>query len=883
MYEIIIGRTARDKEKFGRKGTILIGKQYVKMGQTTSLSNEVYMDVARSHIVSVFGKRGSGKSYTMGVMAEGMSSLPQDISQNISVIILDTMGIYWTMKYPNKKDEKLLREWNLEEKPLNVQIYTPIGYFKKYKEKGISDFPFSIKPSELDASDWCMTFGIKQTDDLGVLIERIINKLKETNEDYSVEDIINEIRQEQLDENLKYSAENRFNNALSWGLFSDKGTPLRELVVSGKVTVIDVSCYTTIPGAREIRALVIGLIAEKLFIERMIARKNEEYQSIHESMHYFSEEKKTNKKLEIPMVWLIVDECLPYSAKIYTEKGVQEIGKIVDGFNKGTQIKVAGYNPRTKKYGFYPVTKCYKRPKKEIMAFITETGQKIICTPDHKIYSSSGFCEAQKSKDIAIPLLKPYKKNKELIEARLLGSIFGDGWLATDGKSVGFSGKGNNHDLEKIKEDLNDLGFKSSSIYTRKTTSKIKSYNGKIVNVNGTSSSITTSTKAWKTFKKLGASVGTKVLIISKIPSWILNGSKEVKCEFLAGLMGADGYIMSRNVNVPSDFNPIRVSFNKINSLEKNALDFAKQLKKLFEDIGVKISNIYKRLGNIRKDSAKTLKIQITIAKSVENTINYLKHVGYRYCEKKEIEGQKWLAYLQYRTRVVRERDSLRLKAIKLHQEKGLGKIRIGRILGIPDYVIREWIYYNCKAGVPKKFPSFKEWVSKRAHHDNLFLKIFRREKKSKEHVYDLSVDLVHNFIADGFLVHNCHEFLPKEGTTLASKPLITILREGREPGISLILASQQPGKIHTDVITQSDIVLSHRITAKIDVDALSLLMQSYMREGLDKQLDILPKDKGSGIIFDDINERIYPIQVRPRFTWHGGEAPVAVFEEEKL
>jgi hypothetical protein len=32
-----------------------------------------------------------------------------------------------------------------------VQIYTPEGYFKEFKEKGIpTDFPFSIKPSELD-------------------------------------------------------------------------------------------------------------------------------------------------------------------------------------------------------------------------------------------------------------------------------------------------------------------------------------------------------------------------------------------------------------------------------------------------------------------------------------------------------------------------------------------------------------------------------------------------------------------------------------------------------------------------------------------------------------------------------------------------------------
>ncbi|MBW2993277.1 hypothetical protein KY317_01750, partial [Candidatus Woesearchaeota archaeon] len=126
------------------------------------------------------------------------------------------------------------------------------------------------------------------------------------------------------------------------------------------------------------------------------------------------------------------------------------------------------------------------------------------------------------------------------------------------------------------------------------------------------------------------------------------------------------------------------------------------------------------------------------------------------------------------------------------------------------------------------------------------------------------------------------HEFLPSIGKTDATDALVTILREGREPGISLVLASQQPGKIHSDVITQADVVLSHRLTAKLDVEALGTLMQSYMRKGLDAELNQLPRITGAGIIFDDMNEKLYPMQMRPRITWHGGSAPVAVQEIKK-
>jgi uncharacterized protein len=81
--------------------------------------------------------------------------------------------------------------------------------------------------------------------------------------------------------------------------------------------------------------------------------------------------------------------------------------------------------------------------------------------------------------------------------------------------------------------------------------------------------------------------------------------------------------------------------------------------------------------------------------------------------------------------------------------------------------------------------------------------------------------------------------------------------------------------------MTQSDTVIAHRITAKIDTEALGTLMQSYMRQGLVAELDALPREKGAAIIFDDTNERMYPMRVRPRFTWHGGSAPSAIHDKK--
>jgi len=131
-------------------------------------------------------------------------------------------------------------------------------------------------------------------------------------------------------------------------------------------------------------------------------------------------------------------------------------------------------------------------------------------------------------------------------------------------------------------------------------------------------------------------------------------------------------------------------------------------------------------------------------------------------------------------------------------------------------------------------------------------------------------------------MIDEAHEFLPNSGKTASSDALITLLREGRQPGIALVLATQQPGKIHTDAMTQSDIILAHRLTAKIDTDALGSLLQSYLRTGLDKELANLPRVPGACIAVDDVNERMAAMRIRPRFSWHGGGAPGVLPEKKK-
>jgi DNA helicase HerA-like ATPase len=132
-------------------------------------------------------------------------------------------------------------------------------------------------------------------------------------------------------------------------------------------------------------------------------------------------------------------------------------------------------------------------------------------------------------------------------------------------------------------------------------------------------------------------------------------------------------------------------------------------------------------------------------------------------------------------------------------------------------------------------------------------------------------------------IIDEAHQFLPNDGATAASGALIALVKQGRQPGISTVFITQRPNKLHEDAISQADLILSHRLTAKPDIEALRNIMQTYMLFDIQKYINELPRRKGTAIILDDNSERIYPVTVRPRMSWHAGETPTALKIKEEL
>ncbi len=272
-------------------GTLNVGR-YLALDKSTG--SEVYVDALRPHVILICGKRGYGKSYTMGTLIEEIASLQPEV--NITTLIIDTMGIFWTMRHANKKEIGLLSEWGLLSKGFDIKVFVPPGNVKQYNEMHIDVQPFSISASELSGYDWCSLFGVNPISALGVLIIKTIEDLKENLDAFSLANIMDAIsKNENVEKTVLDAAQNYFRITISWNIFAEKGVNIIDIIHKGKISILDLSSL----GNQNIKAVVVKILGKKIYDERIKARRSYERIEMGD---------KPNEK-GIPMVWMFIDEA----------------------------------------------------------------------------------------------------------------------------------------------------------------------------------------------------------------------------------------------------------------------------------------------------------------------------------------------------------------------------------------------------------------------------------------------------------------------------------------------------------------------------------------------------------------------------------------------
>jgi len=306
----------------------------LNIGKNLQNGELVYLDASRSRAVLVCGKRGSGKSYTLGVIVEELLDAGDALT-----IVVDPMGIYYPMAQANHDQERLLWDWGLSGKGMPVLLLVPGDPETLYggqevvsamEARGVRFRSFRINPADLSPDAWCELFDLSISDVMGIALFRAVQHLaRRRKEQFFIEDIISEIEMDGLvQDRTRQALLNRLEMAQSWDLFSTRYQELWEIFDPGAVNIMDLS--TLDPGPRGRRNLVVDVLARDIFKRRTIARRKEELGLVS----------------ELPRVWVLIDEAhqfVPSGKATLAKEALIRWAK--EGRQPGLSLVVASQQP----------------------------------------------------------------------------------------------------------------------------------------------------------------------------------------------------------------------------------------------------------------------------------------------------------------------------------------------------------------------------------------------------------------------------------------------------------------------------------------------------------------------------------------------------------
>lgn len=268
------------------------------LGKTIQDNDPVYLTAKGAHAALICGKRGSGKSYTLGVVVEELIARAED---QVIPIIVDPMGVYHTMIQANLAQQEDLFEWGLSTKGYDIRLLIPGEPDSLYdrdvlaalEDRGVTVASLQLNASDLTPDGWCDLFDVDVNKPMGIVLFRAVQRLAHKAENFGIGEITKAIELNgRAQDTSKEALLNRLEAARGWQIFSeDHYRPLQEQFVPGKVNIVDLSRLE--PGPRGRRNLAVSIIARNLFRARADARLREEF----------------NLASPLPRVWLLIDEA----------------------------------------------------------------------------------------------------------------------------------------------------------------------------------------------------------------------------------------------------------------------------------------------------------------------------------------------------------------------------------------------------------------------------------------------------------------------------------------------------------------------------------------------------------------------------------------------
>ena len=307
---------------------------YVGRTTTDGTDEGFYLDASRSRAVFICGKRGSGKSYTLGVILEELA-----LAGNVLVIVADPMGIFHTMRLPNEPQRQALWDWNLGATGVPVRLLPPGDPEARYgrdvlrvlRDRDVDVRSFRINPSDLSNEGWLELFSLDMAQPMGLILLRALQKSRARSaQHFFVPDIVSAVQNDPLSKEASAQALTlRLETAANeWDLFTTHYQDLSESFSTGMVNVLDLSVLDN--SRFGLRNLVLSVLVRHLFARRRQARMQEEL----------------NLSPDVPRIWLAIDEAqefVPSGKSTLSKEGL--IQWVKEGRQPGLSLVVATQQP----------------------------------------------------------------------------------------------------------------------------------------------------------------------------------------------------------------------------------------------------------------------------------------------------------------------------------------------------------------------------------------------------------------------------------------------------------------------------------------------------------------------------------------------------------
>jgi DNA-directed RNA polymerase beta subunit/intein/homing endonuclease len=232
----------------------------------------------------------------------------------------------------------------------------------------------------------------------------------------------------------------------------------------------------------------------------------------------------------------------------------------------------------------------------------------------------------------------------------------------------------------------------------------------------------------------------------SEIPHWIMNGSDEVKREFISGFQGGG----------KKTYNGISQTI--IPEFETSLHAFMNQLKTLYEHFEIVVHNICR---TIDKKNGEKVVLRLNTSNSQENLIKLFEIVGFKYDDRKHKESALAVEFFHFKNELI-QKHKIKIEKIRKYFDDGFSNKEIGVQMNLSIQNVKD-IVNEYKLKIKIKFPDFKNntldyWMQNVQTKENaIFVPIKDVLEVNNRLISDITTESnSHCFVtASGFAVHN--------------------------------------------------------------------------------------------------------------------------------